>query len=71
MPGPGSATSLTPPPLKLATLRRAVFEVVPQELLAVFDQRELLLLINGHPDQQDKGAESSGAGGAWDFLVAV
>jgi hypothetical protein len=33
---------------EVAALRRALFEVVPQELLSVFDHREFLMLLNGH-----------------------
>jgi hypothetical protein len=33
---------------EVAAVRRALFEVVPQELLSVFDHREFLMLLNGH-----------------------
>mmetsp|Transcript_84115 Transcript_84115/g.168437 ORF Transcript_84115/g.168437 Transcript_84115/m.168437 type:complete len:606 (-) Transcript_84115:345-2162(-) len=33
---------------QLAALRRALFEVIPQELFAVFDHSEFLMLLNGH-----------------------
>ena len=33
---------------ELAAVRRAIFEVIPAELLAVFDHREFLMLLNGH-----------------------
>jgi hypothetical protein len=33
---------------QLAALRRALFEVIPEELFAVFDHSEFLMLLNGH-----------------------
>lgn len=33
---------------EFAALRRALFEVIPQELLSVFDHKEFLMLLNGH-----------------------
>lgn len=33
---------------EFAAVRRGLFEVIPQELLSVFDHRELVMLLNGH-----------------------
>lgn len=33
---------------QLAAVRRGLFEVIPQELFAVFDHSEFLMLLNGH-----------------------
>jgi hypothetical protein len=35
-------------PTQLAAIRRGLFEVIPQELLSVFDHREFTMLLNGH-----------------------
>ena len=40
---------------QLAAVRRGLFEVIPQELLSIFDHSEFIMLLNGHHHATDNG----------------
>ena len=40
---------------QFAALRKGLFDVIPQELFSIFDDREFLMLINGHHTADNKG----------------
>lgn len=44
---------------ELAAVRRALYDVVPHELLSVFDHREFIILLNGHHKSDDTLGGSS------------
>jgi len=41
-------------------LLRGVYEVVPKDLLSVFDYQELQLLMSGLPSKRGRGARKGG-----------
>jgi len=42
---------------QLAAVQRGLFEVIPQELLSVFDHSEFTMLLNGHDSGRSAATE--------------